>query len=73
MALILVGVLLIIAGIVLAANNTIRRGRLSEAPEPVTHDTLEPNGRGRRLSFKPDLPGLALILLGVILMFAGAA
>lgn len=75
MPLILIGVLLVIAGVVLAATNTIKRGRLSQAPgrgpdEPL--DTLEPSGRGRRLSFKADLPGIGLVLIGVVLMFAGA-
>ena len=75
MLLIAMGALLVIAGVVLAATATIRRGRLSEADPPVspeTRGTLEPSGRGRRLSLKADLPGLALIVLGVFLLFAGA-
>lgn len=74
MTLIVIGALLIVAGVVLAANNTIRQGRLSEPPDDPaeeTRDTLEPSGRGRRLSFKADLPGIALFLLGAILIFAG--
>jgi uncharacterized membrane protein len=74
MVLIAIGALLIVGGVVLAANATLRRGQLSQGEEPITHaprDTLEPSGRGRRLSFKADLPGLALIAIGVILMFLG--
>ena len=76
MPLILIGMLLIVAGIVTAAMSTIRRGRMSQPPEPnapIPHDTLEPTGRGQRLNFKVDLPGLAMIGLGVILLFIGSA
>jgi hypothetical protein len=76
MLLIGIGALLVVAGVVLATMRNARRGgRMSEAEEPVSHeprDTLEPTGQGDRLSFKPDLPGLALIAVGVILMFIGA-
>jgi hypothetical protein len=74
MLLISIGALLIIVGIVIAANATLRRGRLSEAEEPVSHvprDTLEPTGQGARLGLKADLPGLALIAIGVVLLFLG--
>jgi hypothetical protein len=74
MLLVAIGALLIIAGIVLAANSTLKRGRLSQAEQPISHeprDSLEPTGRGRRLSLKADLPGLAIIAMGVILLFLG--
>lgn len=74
MLLIAIGALLIIGGVVLAANSTLKRGRLSEAEQPVSHeprDSLEPTGRGRSLSLKADLPGLAMIAIGVILLFLG--
>jgi uncharacterized membrane protein len=74
MLLIAIGVLLIIGGVVMAANATARRGRLSQDEQPISHaprDTLEPTGQGRRLSLKADLPGLALIALGVLLLFLG--
>ena len=70
-----IGALLIIGGIVLAANAPLKRGRLSQAEQPISHeprDSLEPTGRGRRLSFKADLPGLAMIAIGVILLFLGS-
>lgn len=75
MLLIATGAFLIIAGIALAAARTASRGQLSEQhpPVPGTHpDTLEPRGRGARLSLKADLPGIALVVVGAILMFAGA-
>lgn len=76
MMLIAIGALLIIIGVVVAANSTLRRGRLSQDEQPITHaprDTLEPSGQGRRLSLKADLPGLGLIAIGVVLLFLGAA
>ena len=75
MLLIAIGALLIIIGVVLAATATLRRGRLSQAEQPDSHApryTLEPTGRGRRLGLKADLPGLALIAIGVILLFLGS-
>lgn len=74
MLLIVAGALLIVCGMVVATISTLRRGRLSQARQPVTpRDTLEPTGKGRRLSLKSDMPGLALILLGALLLFLGAA
>ncbi|MGS1016393.1 hypothetical protein [Allosphingosinicella humi] len=76
MLLIVAGALLIICGMVVATISTLKRGRLSQARQPVTQaprDTLEPTGRGRRLSLRADLPGLGLILLGALLLFLGAA
>lgn len=75
MGLVGVGALLVILGVVVTAISTLRRGRLSEprprAPESP-RDTLEPTGRGRRLSLKTDLPGLMLIAIGAILLIASA-
>lgn len=74
MLLITIGALLVIGGVVLAATATLRRGRLSEAAPPAspeTRGTLEPSGRGRRLSLKAGLPGLAFIAVGVLLLFVG--
>ena len=75
MLLVWIGALLIIAGVAVAAVRTAQRGRLSEvrARTPDRHpDTLEPRGEGRRLSLKADLPGLVLIAVGAVLLFAGA-
>jgi len=75
MVLVVIGALLVIAGIAIGALRTAERGRLSEpnAPASLRPDTLEPPGRGRRLSLKADLPGMAIAALGAILIFAGAA
>jgi drug/metabolite transporter (DMT)-like permease len=75
MALIWFGALCIVAGVVLATLRTLGRGRLSqprrlnadEAP-----DTLEPSGRGDRLSLGADLPGIGLAVFGAVLIFVGA-
>jgi len=69
------GALMIIGGVVLMATRTLARGRLSDATPPPaseTPDTLEPKGRGRQLGLKADLPGLSLIVLGTLLVLAGA-
>src|SRR3546814_5958983 len=61
-------------GVVWAAMTTTRRGRLSD-PEPAptkSADTLEPAGRGRRLSLSAELPAFALIIVGAVILFAGA-
>lgn len=70
-----IGALLVISGVVLTVTRTLQRGRLSDARRPPAQpapDTLEPQGRGRRLALKADLPGLALIALGSILLLATA-
>jgi hypothetical protein len=75
MLLVWLGALLIISGIVLTATRTIQFGRLSDARRPpamAAPDTLEPKDRGRRLSIKADLPGLALIAVGSLLLLAVA-
>jgi len=74
--LILIGVLLAVGGVVLSALRMIRSGRLSQAQETPSGgppDTLEPKGQGRRLDLKVDLPGIGLFVLGIILIFVGAA
>jgi len=74
MALVAIGAVFVIVGIALAAVRTAERGRLS-LPETQTSahaDTLEPTGKGRRLSLKADLPGLGMAALGAILIVAGA-
>jgi hypothetical protein len=75
MLLIWVGALCLIVGVVMASLRTLRRGRLSEPrslnanPRP---DTLEPSGRGDRLSLRADLPGIGLAIFGAVLIFVGA-
>ena len=69
------GALLMLAGVVLTAVSTLRRGKLSE-PRPhaeTPRDTLEPRGQGRRLSLRADLPGIALFAAGAVLLLIAAA
>jgi hypothetical protein len=71
MLIIWIGALLIVAGVVLMAVQTNRRGRLSDArpPEPGGRvRSLEPSGPGRRLSFKQMVPGLALVGIGAVVL-----
>jgi hypothetical protein len=74
MVLVVIGAFFVIAGVAMAAIRTAGRGRLSQPHVQTSAQptTLEPNGQGRRLSFKADLPGLGLAALGVVLIFAGA-
>jgi hypothetical protein len=74
MSLVVLGALLVIAGIAIAAVRTAGRGRLSQPSRPASAkpNTLEPAGKGRRLSLKADLLGLAIAALGVLLLLAGA-
>jgi hypothetical protein len=73
MAFVVIGALLVIAGVALAAVRTAGRGRLSQpnAQASTRPDTLEPPGRGRRISLKADLPGLGMAALGALLILAG--
>ena len=75
MLLISLGALCAIAGVVLAAVRTLRRGRLSQPRSldvGARPDTLEPSGRGDRLNLGADLPGIGLALVGAVLIFVGA-
>lgn len=75
MALVWIGALLVVIGIVVSTITTLKRGRLSQDEEPVTHeqrDTLEPEGEGRRLSLGADLPAIALVGIGLILLAIAA-
>ena len=74
MAIVVIGALFVIAGVAMAAVRTVGRGRLSQ-PNTQTSgrpNTLEPTGKGRRLSLKVDLLGLGMAAVGAILIFAGA-
>jgi hypothetical protein len=74
MALVVIGAVFVIVGIALAAVRTAGQGRLSQAETEASArpTTLEPAGKGRRLSIRGDLPGLGIAALGAILMLAGA-
>jgi hypothetical protein len=72
MALVVIGAVFVIVGVALAAVRTAGWGRLSQPTTSARPTTLEPTGKGRRLSLKADLPGLGLAALGAILILAGA-
>ena len=74
MALVVIGALLVIVGVAMAAMRTAAQGRLSQPNSQTSAQatTLEPTGKGRRLNLKPDLAGLGLAALGALLIFAGA-
>jgi hypothetical protein len=74
MALVVIGALLVIAGVAMAAVRTAGRGRLSQtdAETSAQSNTLEPTGEGRRLSLKADLLGLGIAAAGAILILGGA-
>ncbi|MER8728023.1 hypothetical protein [Mesorhizobium sp. M0213] len=83
MAVILIGALLTVAGLVYMAVAAIMRGRLSEpaavstAPDSPTPNlatqgpTLEPRRRGLRfLGLSQNWPGLLMMAVGVILLLS---
>ena len=73
MLLVWLGSLLIIAGVAVAAVRTSRSGRLSSpAPNAKHPQTLEPRGRGDRLSLFADLPGIGLVAAGALLLLIWA-
>jgi hypothetical protein len=71
MILIILGTVLLVIGLVLAATRTASRGKLSDPHSTGSTrqiNTLEPKGRGDRLSLKSDIPGLALMIVGGLLL-----
>jgi len=74
MALVVIGALFVILGVVIAAVRTAGRGRLSQphAQSSGPPTTLEPTGQGRRLSLKADLLGFGVAAVGALLILAGA-
>ena len=76
MALVWIGALLVVGGVVFTAAQAIWKGRLSDARPTrsgVASDTLEPQPRSSGFGLKANWPGLALIALGAVLLLAGAA
>ena len=82
MLLIWLGALFILGGVIFMATQPIWRGRLSEArrirtPSAVSRKTvephtLEPRRPGAGFGLKRNWPGLLLIVLGGMLLLAGA-
>jgi hypothetical protein len=70
------GALLFLGGVVFMMAQPIWRGRLSDASKRTSsgapRDTLEPRRPGAGFTLKANWPGLVLIVLGGILLLAGA-
>lgn len=71
-----IGALMVIAGLLLMAAQPLWRGRLSglrrtHSAEPSV--TLEPERPARGFGIRANWPGLALVVIGAILLLAGAA
>lgn len=74
MLIVWLGALLVVGGLVLTAAPAIWRGRLSGRPSrpAATGDTLEPAKPGAGFGLSRNWPGLAMIVLGAILLVVGA-
>lgn len=74
MALVVIGAMFVIIGVAMAAVRTAARGRLSQLDTRTSapRTTLEPTGKGRRISIRADLLGLGMAAVGAVLIFAGA-
>ena len=84
MTLVMIGALLVVAGVVFMAAQPILRGRLSSVQRPgegIPHgpgpqgasDTLEPRRPSKGFGLKWNWPGLAMVAAGAVLLLAGAA
>jgi hypothetical protein len=77
MLVIWLGALFVLGGVVFMMAQPIWRGRLSDASKRTSsgapRDTLEPRRPGAGFTLKANWPGLVLIVLGGILLLAGAA
>jgi hypothetical protein len=72
MAITLLGALFVFAGLLFLATQPMWRGRLSALRRPsVPKPTLEPARPGAGFSLKETWPGLALIVLGGVLLLVG--
>ena len=74
MLVIWLGALMLVAGLVSMATQPIWRARLSgrRSRSPVPRDTLEPRRPGAGFGLAGNWPGIALVVLGAILLLAGA-
>ena len=79
MTLVMIGALLVLAGVVFMAAQPLWHGRLSSVKRPDeglgpqgASDTLEPRKPARGLGIKWNWPGLAMVAAGAVLLLAGA-
>ena len=85
MTLVVIGALLLLAGVVFMAAQPLWLGRLSSikrpdqkgglglSPEEGASNTLEPRRPATGFGIKSNWPGLAMIAAGALLLLAGAA
>jgi hypothetical protein len=84
MTLVMIGALLVLAGVVFMAEQPLWRGRLSSVKRPDeglgqgvgpqgASDTLEPRRPARGLGIKWNWPGLTMVAAGAVLLLLGAA
>ena len=70
------GALLVIGGLVFTATQAIRKGRLSAVKRSSTgqpSDTLEPAHNTGGFGLAENWPGLAIIVIGALLLLFGSA
>lgn len=74
MLLLFFGSLAVLAGVIYLGVGAVWNGPLSQRRSAVADDTLEPRGGGiTGFDLSQNWPGLALVLVGGLLMLAGAA
>ena len=84
MTLVMIGAMLVLAGVVFMAAQPIWRGRLSSVKRPGdgvangpgpqgASDTLEPRRPSKGFGLSWNWPGLAMIAAGAVLLLAGGA
>ena len=74
--LIWIGALLVVVGVLITAGQALWRGRLSDARRftpGVASDSLEPQGTYTSFSLRANWPGLALMVVGAILLLIGGS
>lgn len=74
MLLVGLGALLVLCGVVLVAVRVMKAGPLSRERRSrgAVEDTLEPRESRGLFDFREHLPGVVLIVLGIILLIASA-
>jgi hypothetical protein len=83
MTLVMIGALLVFAGVMFMAAQPLWQGRLSSVKRPderlgqglasqEASDTLEPRKPARGLGIKWNWPGLAMVAAGAVLLLVGA-
>lgn len=75
MSLVWIGALLLVAGVVYMAIQPLRRAPLSggQIRPGKTRGTLEPRRPGSGFDIRSNLPGLALVAAGAVLLLAAGA